>query len=124
MPSSSHESNHADASSGASIFSFASAVFSETYTKSILTPPPATSNAAVIYALESARENPDGHYDHTVEEILEGALTSIMGRVQAEPNSYVMSRDEFAVFNFFQHRFADNAIARLARERYWSNIRA
>lgn len=75
--------------------------------------------AAVAQALEIARESPDGAQDPTVSKILEYALSNIWGKVQANPDSYVMSRDEFAVFNFFQHRFKGNKMAVGARKRYW-----
>lgn len=81
-------------------------------------------DAAVAQALEIARESPDGASDPTVSKILEHALNNIWGKVQAQPNSYVMTRDEFAVFNFFQHRFMGDKDAVSARRRYWDNSRA
>lgn len=80
-------------------------------------------DAAVAQALEIARESPDGAQDPTVSKILEHALSQIWSRVQAAPDSYVMSRDEFAVFNFFQHRFTGNKTAVTARKRYWDHAR-
>ncbi|KAK8007043.1 hypothetical protein PG989_001033 [Apiospora arundinis] len=82
---------------------------------------PSTANNEVAQALEIARESPDGAKDPVVSNILEGALVQIWSKVQAQPDSYVMSRDEFAVFNFFQHRFAGNKTAIAARKRYWDN---
>ena len=81
-------------------------------------------DAAVAQALEIARESPDGAQDPTVSKILEQALSHIWAKVQAQPGSYVMTRDEFAVFNFFQHRFAGNKTAIMARKRYWDQTRA
>ncbi|KAH7149499.1 hypothetical protein B0J13DRAFT_621357 [Dactylonectria estremocensis] len=81
-------------------------------------------DASVSQALEIARESPDGSSDPTISKILEGALAQIWGKVQAHPNSYVMTRDEFAVFNFFQHRFTGDKTAVNARRRYWDNARA
>ncbi|KAG5986561.1 hypothetical protein E4U43_005460 [Claviceps pusilla] len=83
-----------------------------------------TSDAAVAQALEIARESPDGASDPTVSKILEHSLSQIWGRVQSQPDSYVMSRDEFSVFNFFQHRFVGDKDAIAARKRYWDNRRA
>ncbi|KAG5928560.1 hypothetical protein E4U42_000430 [Claviceps africana] len=83
-----------------------------------------TSDAAVAQALEIARESPDGASDPTVSKILEHSLSQIWGRVQSQPGSYVMSRDEFSVFNFFQHRFVGDQDAIAARKRYWDNRRA
>ncbi|KAH7326037.1 hypothetical protein B0I35DRAFT_474741 [Stachybotrys elegans] len=81
-------------------------------------------DAAVAQALEIARESPDGAQDPTVSKILEQALSNIWAKVQAQPSSYVMTRDEFAVFNFFQNRFTGNATAIMARRRYWDHARA
>lgn len=81
-------------------------------------------DAAVAQALEIARESPDGASDPTVSKILENALSQIWGKVQAQPSSYVMTREEFAVFNFFQHRFIGDKDAVAARKRYWDNCRA
>ncbi|KAK8069125.1 hypothetical protein PG994_005741 [Apiospora phragmitis] len=75
----------------------------------------------VAQALEIARESPDGAKDPVVSSILENALVQIWSKVQAQPDTYVMSRDEFAVFNFFQYRFAGNKVAIAARKRYWDN---
>lgn len=84
----------------------------------------AQQDAAVAQALEIARESPDGASDPTVSKILEVALSQIWGKVQAQPDSYVMTRDEFAVFNFFQHRFTGDKTAVTARKRYWDHARA
>lgn len=81
-------------------------------------------DAAVAQALEIARESPDGASDPTVSKILENALSQIWGKVQSQPSSFVMTRDEFAVFNFFQHRFIGDKDAIAARKRYWDNCRA
>ncbi|OWT42436.1 hypothetical protein VFPPC_18377 [Pochonia chlamydosporia 170] len=78
-------------------------------------------DAAVAQALEVARESPVGGPDPTVSKILENALSQIWDKVQAQPGSYVMTRDEFAVFNFFQHRFIGDKDAVAARKRYWDN---
>ncbi|ORY59594.1 uncharacterized protein BCR38DRAFT_350895 [Pseudomassariella vexata] len=84
------------------------------------TPPPSDLNE-VAQALEIARESPDGAKDPVIAGILEAALISIWDRVMAQPDSYVLTRDEFAVFNYFQHRFQGNKVARAARKRYWDN---
>ena len=81
-------------------------------------------DAAVAQALEIARESPDGALDPTVSKILEHALSHIWGQVKAQPASYVMTRDEFAVFNFFQHRFVGDKDAMAARKRYWDHASA
>ncbi|KAI1344690.1 hypothetical protein F5Y15DRAFT_421850 [Xylariaceae sp. FL0016] len=75
----------------------------------------------IAQALEIARESPDGAKDPTISGILESYLSQIWTRIQAHPNSYIMTQDEFAVFNFFQHRFQGNKMAMAARSRYWDN---
>ncbi|KAH8670964.1 hypothetical protein BX600DRAFT_509684 [Xylariales sp. PMI_506] len=82
---------------------------------------PASDNSEVAQALEIARESPDGAKDPTVSCILDGALAQVWKKVEAQPDSYVMSREEFAVFNYFQHRFQGNELATAARKRYWDN---
>lgn len=81
-------------------------------------------DAAVAQALEIARESPDGAQDPTVSKILEQALSRTWAKVQAHPDAYIMTRNEFAVFNFFQHRFSGDRTAVGARKRYWDNMRA
>ncbi|KHN96960.1 uncharacterized protein MAM_05069 [Metarhizium album ARSEF 1941] len=87
-------------------------------------PGKSSQDAAVAQALEIARESPDGASDPTVSKILENALAQIWGKVRDQPNTYIMTRDEFAVFNFFQHRFVGDNDAVGARRRYWDNCRA
>jgi hypothetical protein len=79
--------------------------------------------AAVAEALEIARESPDGEQDPTIRKILDDELARIWAKVEAQPTSYVMTREEFGVFNFFQHRFKNNEKAIAARRRYWDNAR-
>jgi hypothetical protein len=81
------------------------------------------SNTSVTQALEIARDSEEGARDPVVSQILENALAHIWGKVQAQPTAYVMTRDEFAVFNYFQSRFTGNAIAISARKRYWDHSR-
>jgi hypothetical protein len=73
----------------------------------------------VAQALELARESPEGEQDPTVKEILEAALREVWGKITAQPTSYVMTRDEFAVFNYFQQRFDGQNLAAEAKRRYW-----
>ncbi|SPO06694.1 uncharacterized protein DNG_09387 [Cephalotrichum gorgonifer] len=75
----------------------------------------------VSQALEIARESPDGAEDPTIAGILEGALSHLWSKVQAAPDTYVMSKDEFSLFNFYQHRFVGDRMAILARRRYWDH---
>jgi len=76
----------------------------------------------VAQALEIARDSPEGAQDPTVADILETALREIWAKIEAQPSSYVMTRDEFAVFNYFQRRFEGHELAAAARKRYWDHL--
>ncbi|KAH8165966.1 hypothetical protein CIB48_g2291 [Xylaria polymorpha] len=76
----------------------------------------------VMLALEVARDSPDAASQGTIRDTLEAALAGIWGRIMADEFGYVMSRDEFAIFNFFQDRFRKNPVATRARKRYWDNL--
>ena len=73
-------------------------------------------------ALEIARDSPEGARDPAVTNILESSLGNIWRKIEAQPTSYVMTRDEFAVFNFYQARFAGQQIATAAIKRYWDHL--
>lgn len=75
--------------------------------------------AISAHALEIARESAEGAQDPIVNFILELAVTKTWVAILAHPRSYVMTRDEFAIFNYFQHRFIGIAKAVTARKRYW-----
>lgn len=75
----------------------------------------------VAAALEVARDSPDGAQDPEVSGTLESALSQIWNRVLAQPDSYVMTKGEFAVFNLYQHLFLGNQLATAARRRFWDN---
>lgn len=78
----------------------------------------------VSQALEIARESPYGASDPTIHKILDHAITHIWNKVQSKPDEYIMTRDEFSVFNYFQYRFVGNKTAMAARARYWNNTKA
>ncbi|CAK1363377.1 hypothetical protein CB0940_04543 [Cercospora beticola] len=71
-------------------------------------------------AIDIAR-NSEGELDPMVSAYLEGALTDIWNRVTLQPDEYVMTKDEFAVFNFYRRRFEENEVAEHAVARYWAN---
>ena len=76
----------------------------------------------VAQALEIARDSAEGARNPTVVHILETAIADIWGKIEAGPDSYVMTRDEFAVFNYFQDRFEGLELASAARRRYWDHL--
>ncbi|TAQ91415.1 hypothetical protein B7494_g259 [Chlorociboria aeruginascens] len=84
---------------------------------------PVDRDISVAEALEIARGSPEGAEDPIVKQVLENAISEIWAKISANPTAYVMTRDEFAVFNYFQIRFKDNQVAVSAIKRYWDNLR-
>ena len=70
-------------------------------------------------ALELAKD-PNQPTPPPVTAMLERKMAEIWQRIQARPTSYVMTRDEFAVFSYFRSSY-DNITARQAVSRFWSN---
>ncbi|KAK3075267.1 hypothetical protein LTR53_001545 [Teratosphaeriaceae sp. CCFEE 6253] len=71
-------------------------------------------------ALDIAR-NTEGDLDPHVREYLERALTDIWGRIQQQPDTYILAKDEFAVFNFYIRRFESRPESEAAIARYWQH---
>ena len=71
-------------------------------------------------AVDIAR-NTEGDLDPAVHEYLEQALTDTWGRIQSEPTSYILTKDEFAIFNFYIRRFEGLTQAQQAVARSWQN---
>lgn len=71
-------------------------------------------------AIDIAR-NTEGELDPSVSQYLEQAVSNIWGRIQQQPDSYILTRDEFAVFNYYIRRFTGRPEAEQAVARYWSN---
>jgi len=73
-------------------------------------------------AIDIAR-NTEGDLDPNVTAYLEEAVTEISNNLNSHPDSYVLSKDEFAVFNYFRHRFQGD-LAERAVDRYWRSAHA
>ncbi|KAK3639634.1 hypothetical protein LTR22_017367 [Elasticomyces elasticus] len=69
-------------------------------------------------ALRIAR-NTEGDLEPDVREYLERALNDIRGHLQQEPDSYILTKDEFAILNFYVHRFVRHPEVEAAISRYW-----
>lgn len=69
-------------------------------------------------AIDTARTT-EGDLDPKVHSYLEEALEDIWGRINSAPESYILSKDEFAIFNFYIQRFDGQPAAESAIERYW-----
>ncbi|KAL2018004.1 hypothetical protein VTK56DRAFT_1384 [Thermocarpiscus australiensis] len=74
-----------------------------------------------MLALDTARESPEGERNPEVRRILVEAIDQLWKRVLSEPDTYVMTKNEFSLFNYFQDRFIDNRLAVAARARYWDS---
>jgi hypothetical protein len=69
-------------------------------------------------AIDIAR-NTEGELDPTVSNYLEGAIGDIWNRINESQDTYILSRDEFAVFNYYIRRFEGSPVAEQAIDRYW-----
>ncbi|PGH17024.1 hypothetical protein AJ79_01408 [Helicocarpus griseus UAMH5409] len=76
--------------------------------------------AETMSALEQARNTEGDQIDPRIASILENAINEIWRRVQAQPETYILTHDEFSLFNYYRHRYP-NPIAQRAVERYWNS---
>lgn len=81
----------------------------------------ASNQLTVANALEIAKDNQNGPIPPAVTQMLERNIGDIWRRIQAEPLTYVMTREEFAVFTYYRSRFDNNAVARQAVARFWNH---
>jgi hypothetical protein len=72
---------------------------------------------AIIIAQTATNDN----LDQQTKEILALALRAIWRRLQAQPDTYVLTNLEARVFNYHQSLFRGNELARRAWARYWAN---
>ena len=77
--------------------------------------------ANIRRALEIARDTENGLLDANVSAILQTAIGSVWRRIQAQPDTYIMTRVEFSVFNYYRSRFQGNNTAQRAVQRYWDS---
>ena len=73
-------------------------------------------------AIDIAR-NTEGDLDPNVTAYLEEAVTEITNNLESYPDSYLLSKDEFAVFNYFRQRFTGEMAERVV-DRYWRSTHA
>lgn len=77
----------------------------------------------VANALEMAKENQNGQIPPGVTQMLERNIGDIWRRIQAQPSTYVMSEEEFAVFTYYRSRYDNNAVAQQAVARFWNHYK-
>ncbi|KAK4164838.1 hypothetical protein QBC43DRAFT_352552 [Cladorrhinum sp. PSN259] len=81
---------------------------------------------SVMQALDFARDSPEGAPHNIVSEILEVGIQTVWDKVldiyeeSEQKEVYLMSDDEYMLFNYWQYRFEDNDIAVKVRARFWS----
>nr|POE85504.1 hypothetical protein CFP56_43820 [Quercus suber] len=73
-------------------------------------------------AIDLAR-NTEGDLDPALRDYLHSAINDIWLRIQADPD-YILTKDEFPLFNFYIRRFEGHKQAEDAIARYWSTITA
>ncbi|PLN80874.1 hypothetical protein BDW42DRAFT_194084 [Aspergillus taichungensis] len=85
--------------------------------------PSSTNQIGFRQALEEARDRDDENIPPHIKKVLETAIDELWTRVQSQPDSYVLDRDEFALFNYHRERFRGSPIAQRAVARFWDNYR-
>jgi hypothetical protein len=78
------------------------------------------SSLDVQTALEIAR-NSEGAVDIVVRDFLDQKWLEVWRALESDPDSYVLNKDEFAVFNFFRNRSLSSPLAQSAIRRFWDN---
>lgn len=88
------------------------------------TNPPASciSEGDFRQALERAQSSEDGHLDPETSDTLETAIRELWRRIERDPSGYVLTRDEFALFNYFRDRYRGSILARNAVARFWNSV--
>jgi O-methyltransferase involved in polyketide biosynthesis len=74
-------------------------------------------------ALEAAR-NSEGPVDDSIANYLERSVRELWAKLEAAPNSYLMSPDEFALFTYYRQRYTNTAVAESATRRFWNSYQA
>jgi hypothetical protein len=74
-------------------------------------------------ALQILRDTEDDNVPQAVEIFVERELRVIVQSLEAAPDSYLLTKDEFALFNFYRHRYANEQFTESAISRFWSTHR-
>jgi hypothetical protein len=73
-------------------------------------------------ALEIAR-NSEAAVDPNILAYLESSVRDLWAKLEAAPNTYLMDKDEFALFTYFRYNYSNSAVAESAVRRFWDNYR-
>ena len=68
--------------------------------------------------LEIVKQNQHGDIDPTGTRLRQN-VNDIWRRLRAQPSTYMLTKEELAVFNYYRDEFADDGIAQQAVRRFW-----
>ncbi|KAF2441727.1 hypothetical protein P171DRAFT_523668 [Karstenula rhodostoma CBS 690.94] len=71
-------------------------------------------------AVHLAQNSPGGVDQHLAQH-LERKLAEVHAKIKAQPNSYILPQDEFALINYYRSRFGHSEIIKSATKRFWDN---
>lgn len=66
-------------------------------------------------------QNSEGGVDQNLSRFLERKLADVWVKIHAQPASYILPSDEFALLNYYRARFGDNVVVQSATKRFWDN---
>lgn len=82
---------------------------------------PDTQTGDIRDLLRIAKENENGQIKPEVTQALRQAMAALWNRIRTNSSTYIMSRDEFSLINYYQSDYKDNEIAQDAVKRFWAN---
>ena len=82
-----------------------------------------TSQLTTAKALEIAKDNESGQIPPAVTTLLERSVSDIWRRIQAQPTTYMMTKEQYAVFNYYRSRYGNDPVAQRAIARFWDHYR-
>ena len=83
----------------------------------------ASNQMTVANALVIAKENQNGQIPTAVTQVLEKNIGDIWKRIQAQPSTYLMKKEEYAVFAYYRTRYDNNPMAQQAVARFWNHFK-
>jgi len=66
-------------------------------------------------------QNSEGGVDQPLAQFLERQLALVWSKLNAQPHTYLLPSDEFALMNYYRTRFGDDEVVRNATKRFWDN---
>ena len=78
-----------------------------------------TSQLTIPEAINIVKQHQHGNVDPAVTSFLARIADDIWQRIQVQPSAYVLTREEFAVFNYYRGFFGDDEVVQQAIRRFW-----